>query len=92
MSSRLERIISAGEKAVDELIKVLESPIITHAEDDLSADKMKSAAAAKRLAFEDALFMDTEIQKLKNADDKSDVEKKAAEIPISFVEAKAKGK
>jgi len=53
---------------------------------------MKSAAAAKRLAFEDALFMDTEIQKLRNADDKSELEKKAAEIPISFVEAKAKGK
>lgn len=92
MSGKIDRIIQAGEKAVDELIKVLESAIITHGEDDLSADKMRSAAAAKRLAFEDALFIDNEIQKLKNADDKSEIEKKIAEIPVSFAESRAKGK
>lgn len=92
MSGKIDRIIQAGEKAVDELIKVLESAIITHGEDDLSADKMRSAAAAKRLAFEDAIFIDNEIQKLKNSDDKSEMEKKAAEIPVSFAESRAKGK
>lgn len=92
MSGKTERIIEAGERAVDELIKVLEQPIIMHGDDDLSADKMKSAAAAKRLAFEDALFMDEKIQQLKNADDKSEIEKKAGEIPLSFAETRAKGK
>jgi hypothetical protein len=56
MSKKIE-LIEAAKIAVDELIKVLKEPIITHAEDDISADKMKNAAAAKRLAFEDALFM-----------------------------------
>lgn len=51
------RLLTAGEKAVDELIKVLELPIVTMAEDDLTADKMKNAAAAKRLAYEDAIYM-----------------------------------
>jgi hypothetical protein len=49
-----QRIIEAGYKAVDELIKVAEDKIITGMEGDLSADKLKNAAATKRLAIEDA--------------------------------------
>ena len=48
------RIIEAGYKAVEELIKVAEDKIITGNEDDLTADKLKNAAATKRLAIEDA--------------------------------------
>ena len=48
------RIIDSGYKAVEELIKVAEERIITHMEDDLSADKLKNAAASKRLAITDA--------------------------------------
>lgn len=48
------RIIDAGYKAVEELIKVAEDKIITGNEDDLTADKLKNAAATKRLAIEDA--------------------------------------
>jgi hypothetical protein len=49
------RIIQAGKIAVLELIKVSEAPIIdTGAEDDLSADKLKNAAATKKLAIFDA--------------------------------------
>ena len=51
MSKKIE-IVEAAKQAIDELIKVLKSPIITHAEDDISADKMKNAASAKRLAFD----------------------------------------
>ena len=51
------RVLIAAEKAVDELIKVLESAIITHAEEDLSADKLKNAASAKKLALLDSLEM-----------------------------------
>lgn len=49
-----KRIIESGYKAVEELIKVAEEKIITHMEDDLSADKLRSAAQAKRLAITDA--------------------------------------
>ena len=48
------RIIDSGYKAVEELIKVAEEKIVTHMEDDLSADKLKAAAQAKRLAITDA--------------------------------------
>jgi hypothetical protein len=48
------RIIDSGYKAVEELIKVAEENIVTHLEDDLSADKLKNAAAAKKLAILDA--------------------------------------
>ena len=49
-----KRIIEAGYKAVDELIKVAEDKIITGDDTDLSSDKLKNAAATKRLAVEDA--------------------------------------
>lgn len=51
------RLLQATEKGIDELIKVIESAIVTHGEDDISADKMKNAAAAKKLALDDALYM-----------------------------------
>ncbi len=46
-----KRIIDSGYRAVEELIKVAEEKIVTHAEDDLSADKLKNAAQAKKLAI-----------------------------------------
>lgn len=49
------KIIAAGHKAVEELIKVAEEKIINpNSEDDLSADKLKNAAATKKLAIFDA--------------------------------------
>ena len=47
-------IIQAGHKAVQELIKVAEEQIITNTEDDVSADRLKNAAATKKLAIFDA--------------------------------------
>jgi len=50
-----QRIIEAGHKAVEELIKVAKEAIVTeHSEDDLTADKLKNAAASKKLAIFDA--------------------------------------
>jgi hypothetical protein len=49
-----KNIILAGHKAVEELIKVAEEEIITNSEDDLTADKLKNAAASKKLAIFDA--------------------------------------
>jgi len=40
-------IIQAGHKAVLELIKVAEEAILNNGDDDLSADKLKNAAARK---------------------------------------------
>lgn len=62
-----ERLFKAGDKAIDELIKVLEDSILGNAMlkegKEVSADKMKNAAAAKRLAFDDALYMIEKIEK-----------------------------
>ena len=49
-----KRIILAGRKAVDELIKVAQEQIITNTEDDVSSDRLKNAAATKKLAIFDA--------------------------------------
>ena len=64
--SKKGEIVEAAKQAIDELI-------ITNAEDDISADKMKNAASAKRLAFEDAMYMLNKIEEEEN---------KAAEGPI----------
>jgi hypothetical protein len=90
MPSKREEILDAGMKAVDELIKVLKDPIITGMEGDLSADKMKTAAAAKRLAFEDALAMLEKIEQERPDPSKVELAAKAEKIPRSFAESKAK--
>jgi|TARA_R110001599_G_scaffold177848_1_gene370185 ASC-1-like (ASCH) protein len=46
-------IIQAGHKAVEELIKVAKEPIVD-SDDDISADRLKNAAATKKLAIFDA--------------------------------------
>jgi len=92
MSDKRQEILGAAMKAIDELIGVLKDPIISNPEDALSADKMKNAAAAKRLAFDDALYMLERVEQLSNTENKSSIEQKAAEIPVSFVESMAKDK
>ena len=59
-------IIQAGRKAVDELIKVAEEKIITNTEDDVSADRLKNAAATKKLAIFDAFEILARIEEEKN--------------------------
>jgi hypothetical protein len=48
-----KNIIQAGRKAVDELIKVAKEPIVDTGE-DVSADRLKNAAATKKLCIMDA--------------------------------------
>ena len=48
-----KNIIQAGRIAVDELIKVAKEPIIDFGP-DISADRLKNAAATKKLAIFDA--------------------------------------
>ena len=54
-------IIQAGRKAVDELIKVAEEKIVDSGE-DISADRLKNAAATKKLAIFDAFEILSRIQ------------------------------
>ena len=54
-------IIQAGQKAVEELIKVAKEPIVD-SDDDISADRLKNAAATKKLAIFDAFEILTRIQ------------------------------
>ena len=75
-----ERIIKAGEKAVRELIKVAEEDIIKKNFDDLSpelaADRLKNAAATKKLAIFDAFEILTRIENEKNMLEGNAVERK----------------
>jgi len=49
------KIIAAGHKAVEQLIKVAEEDIIKlGSEDELAADRLKNAAMTKKLAIFDA--------------------------------------
>jgi len=48
-----KNIIQAGHEAVKELIKVAKEPIV-ESDDDLAADRLKNAAATKKLAIFDA--------------------------------------
>ena len=48
-----QNIILAGQKAVEELIKVAQEKIVDGG-DDISADRLKNAAATKKLAIFDA--------------------------------------
>jgi len=68
MSSKETRrnIIRAGQKAVKELIKVAEEKIITNTEDDVSADRLKNAAATKKLVIFDAFEILSRIDEEKN--------------------------
>tara|TARA_B100000427_G_scaffold8741_1_gene7675 strand:- start:3843 stop:4115 length:273 start_codon:yes stop_codon:yes gene_type:complete len=62
-----QNIIQAGQKAVEELIKVAEEEIIVNdASEDLAADRLKNAAATKKLAIFDAFEILTRIEQEKN--------------------------
>ena len=64
-------IIQAGQRAVEELIKVAKEPIVD-SEDDLSADRLKNAAATKKLAIFDAFEILTRIEEEKSMINESD--------------------
>ena len=83
-------IIQAGRKAVDELIKVAEEKIITNTEDDVSADRLKNAAATKKLAIFDAFEILNRIQEEQDLlDDKPKENKKETSFG-GFAEKRSK--
>ena len=58
-------IIQAGHKAVEELIKVAKEAIVD-SDDDISADRLKNAAATKKLAIFDAFEILNRIEQENN--------------------------
>ena len=60
-----KNIIQAGQVAVKELIKVAKEPIIDYGP-DISADRLKNAAATKKLAIFDAFEILNRIENEKN--------------------------
>jgi len=82
-------IIQAGHKAVEELIKVAKEAIVD-SDDDLTADKLKNAAATKKLAIFDAFEILNRIQEeedLLNNKPKEEVKEK---IFKGFAEGRSK--
>lgn len=80
-------IISAGEKAVKQLIKVAEEKIITDNPDsEIAADRLKNAAATKKLAIFDAFEILTRIEAERSMLNEVDNTKNLS----SFAERKAK--
>jgi len=55
------KIIQAGHKAIEELVKVAKEKIVD-SDDDVSADRLKNAAATKKLAIMDAFEILNRIQ------------------------------
>jgi ASC-1-like (ASCH) protein len=81
-------IIQAGQKAVKELIKVAEEKIVTGGDDDISADRLKNAAATKKLAIFDAFEILTRIEAEKSLLENKPLEKK--ESFSGFAERRSK--
>lgn len=82
-------IIQAGYKAVHELIRVAEEEIIVDGSDDeLAADRLKNAAATKKLAIFDAFEILTRIEAEKNLMENKPIESK--ESFSGFAERRSK--
>ena len=84
-----KNIIQGGQKAVDELIKVAKEPIVD-SDDDISADRLKNAAATKKLAIFDAFEILNRIKEeedMLNEKPKKETEKKSFG---GFAEGRAK--
>ena len=82
-------IIQAGQVAVEELIKVAKEAIIDTA-DDISADRLKNAAATKKLAIFDAFEILNRIEEEKNLLEEKPKEVKKETVFRGFAEGRSK--
>ena len=85
-----KNIIQAGRKAVDELIKVAEEKIITHTEEDVSADRLKNAAATKKLCIMDAFEIFQRIEEEEDILNEKPKEVKEQKVFKGFAEGRSK--
>ena len=86
------KIIAAGHKAVLELIKVAEESILNPdmEGDDLAADKLKNAAATKKLAIFDAFEILSRIESEKESLDIAEKGGSKTDTKQGFAERRSK--
>jgi len=86
------RIISAGHRAVEELIKVAEESILKPNDegDDLAADKLKNAAMTKKLAIFDAFEILNRIELEKETIDSIEKGESKTDTKQGFAERRSK--
>jgi ASC-1-like (ASCH) protein len=82
-------IIQAGHKAVEELIKVAKEAIVDSG-DDITADRLKNAAATKKLAIFDAFEILTRIQEEENLLEGREAKETKEKIFKGFAEGRSK--
>ena len=85
-----KNIIQAGQIAVNELIKVAKEPIVDSG-DDISADRLKNAAATKKLAIFDAFEILNRIEDEKAMLENKPKEERKEDKPFKgFAEGRSK--
>ena len=85
------KIIEAGHRAVEQLIKVAREEIIKHdLEDELSADRLKNAAATKKLAIFDAFEILSRIDAEQEAIESLDKGESKTNTKQGFAERRSK--
>ncbi len=84
-----KNIIQAGRVAVKELIKVAKEPIIDFGP-DISADRLKNAAATKKLCIMDAFEIITRIQEEEEMLNEKPKEAKEEKSFRGFAEGRSK--
>ena len=82
-------IIQAGQIAVEELIKVAKEAIVDSG-DDITADRLKNAAATKKLAIFDAFEILNRIQEEENLLEGREPEDKKSKAFQGFAETRSK--
>tara|TARA_R100001463_G_scaffold23342_1_gene56069 strand:- start:869 stop:1144 length:276 start_codon:yes stop_codon:yes gene_type:complete len=83
------KIIEAGQKAVEELIKVAKEKIVD-SDDDVSADRLKNAAATKKLAIFDAFEILNRIQQEEDMLNEKPKDVKEQKVFKGFAEGRSK--
>ena len=84
-----KNIIQAGQKAIEELIKVAKEKIVD-SDDDVSADRLKNAAATKKLAIMDAFEILNKIQTEEDLLNQKPKEAKEEKTFRGFAEGRSK--
>ena len=82
-------IIQAGHRAVEELIKVAKEAIVD-GDDDITADRLKNAAATKKLAIFDAFEILNRIQEEEALLEGKTIEKEKEKVFKGFAEGRSK--
>ena len=84
-----QNIILAGHIAVEELIKVAKEAIVD-SDDDISADRLKNAAATKKLAIFDAFEILNRIKEEEDMLNEKPKEEKKTQAFVGFAERRSK--